>query len=557
IQSYGIFVDIGAAETGLVHVSRLGSLDVSRVQLGDEVSVKVSAREPKLQLSVPTLDLPRQQFVAPVVVLPTADVGAREEETRLGGSLSALPKPLFARVLLQGLNLADLGHLTHVSRSLRSMAVEASNIFWDVCSLCCFHTRARFDEAECILGVGVAIVEEDGRKHLTCDFDPLSQLAFDKLGVRKGVWRNRISYWLPLAIDSHHFVRAASSLSQVLRVLGTGKVAEATRSWGRKPGIGLADADTAGSTMSFDRWLEEREKKSQAAKAKFEAFRAGNLQVMKEPAKEKPQKPSFDPSIVLEVLPKLMTSQVVLLMKGETWASHKALSGYMGFHHLLLSICHAEPTVQVELERRISQFVANEDQRVKSAVPNLGEFICLLSASQKHSWQSVAGPLLTEVFDRNVLWVLKKYPHLAQLSDAGVSRERLRATFQAALVSMRLIMFNAWFLNKVAKPSADTSDSALARYERTKGVPPRHQIEAVHRAVRTICEVDSWEAYFDSLGVERVKPEQLCNWLRQSVRNSAQKGYHKSWHFRSKAGPAKKEEGWDACDQMAEAYESH
>lgn len=553
IQAYGIFVDIGAAEAGLVHVSRLGSLDISQTQLGHEVSVQILAQQPKLQLAGPQSQLAElQSFVVPVQVLPRPEGQAAKDETRLPGSLAALPKPLFARVLLQGLNLADLSHLTHASRSLRAVSEEASSIFWDLRSLCCFHTRTRFDEDGCILGVGVAVTEEDGRNHLTCDFDPISKLAFHQLGVRKGVWKNKISYWLPLAIDAHHFHRATPSLIKVLQVLGTGKVAEQTRSFGRKPGG--SEPPKSIQALSFDEWLESRAKKSEAAKAKFEAFRAGKLE---EKVPEKvpiPTKPSFDAAVVLDVLPKLMNSQVVLLMKGETWASHKALSGYMGFHHLLLSICRDEPAVQAELEKRIENFMAAEEERVKSNVPNLGEFICLIAASMKHDWPSVAGPLLAEVFDRNVLWLLKKYPHLGQLSDVGVSKERLRATFEAALVSMRLIMFNAWFLNNVAKPPGE-EQAPLLRYERTKGVAPRHQIEAVHRAVRRICEVNTWEAYFDSLGVKRIAPMQLCCWLRQSVLNSSRKGYHRPGRFQSRARPVRNDSAWDACDQMAEAWE--
>ena len=265
IQAYGIFVDIGAAEAGLVHVSRLGSLDISQTQLGHEVSVQILAQQPKLQLAGPQSQLAElQSFVVPVQVLPRPEGQAAKDETRLPGNLAALPKPLFARVLLQGLNLADLSHLTHASRSLRAMSEEASSIFWDLRSLCCFHTRTRFDEDGCILGVGVAVTEEDGRNHLTCDFDPISKLAFHQLGVRKGVWKNKISYWLPLAIDAHHFHRATPSLIKVLQVLGTGMVAEQTRSFGRKPG--RSEPPKSIQALSFDEWLESRAKKSEAAK---------------------------------------------------------------------------------------------------------------------------------------------------------------------------------------------------------------------------------------------------------------------------------------------------
>merc|ERR1712187_341436 len=152
----------------------------------------------------------------------------------------------------------------------------------------------------------------------------------------------------------------------------------------------------------------------------------------------------------------------------------------MGFHHILLALCKKYPLLQQAVEERIQLFLSDESQRVKAKVPNLGEFICLLSVSDRYDWSSVAAPLLCEVFDRNVLWLLKRYPHLSELKDSGVSDERLRCTFQCALVSMRLLMFNVWFLNNVAKAphvhynkneeSCWRASCALARYERLKGL---------------------------------------------------------------------------------------
>lgn len=238
-----------------------------------------------------------------------------------------------------------------------------------------------------------------------------------------------------------------------------------------------------------------------------------------------------------------MNSQVVLLMKGEVWASQKALSGYMAFHHMLLALCKRYPHLHKAVEERIERFLSGEEQRVKTKVPNLGEFICLLSVSDQHDWSCVAATLLSEVFDRNVLWLLKRSPHLAELSDVGVSQERLRRTFQSALVSMRLIMFNVWFLNNVAKAphlhydrlhmeACHHASCTLLRYERTKGLPLHSTIEALHRAVKRILAVSSWHDYFDAVGIEHIQPAALCKWLRQSVLGSLRKGYHRDWQFR-------------------------
>jgi len=325
-----------------------------------------------------------------------------------------LPRPAL-REVLRFANLADLSVLRRAAKGLQNQADEAQRLFWDIQALRCFHTRESFLSEGCVLGVGVSIVEGDGRQHLNCDFDPLSFEAFEMLGVRKGVWRNRISYFLPLALDARHFSLAFSKIAAALRELGSGRVAEETRSFGprRRPGV------PGGPELSLDEWLQRRANANAEANRRFQAVLSGQEKLERR-AQARPAEADAG-KFALDVLPKLMNSQVVLLMKGELWASQKALRGYMAFHHLLLAICREKPETQAELERRIESFLSQESERLKSKVPNLGEFICLLSASERYSWDCVAALLLGEVFDRNVLWLVKMHPHLGNLTDHGVT----------------------------------------------------------------------------------------------------------------------------------------
>jgi hypothetical protein len=58
-----------------------------------------------------------------------------------------------------------------------------------------------------------------------------------------------------------------------------------------------------------------------------------------------------------------------------------------------------------------------------------------------------------EMFDRNVLWTLKKYPHLAKTSITEAAKnKRVAETYAATTVSNHLLMFHVYFLKKIARP---------------------------------------------------------------------------------------------------------
>jgi len=267
--------------------------------------------------------------------------------------------------------------------------------------------------------------------------------------------------------------------------------------------------------MTFDEWKEMEEKKKTArraekaarekaiaaeAKERATAERAGisvealRARQARQAMKKLPQKTlDFDVKIALEVLPKLMNSQVVLLMKGDVHASQKALAGYMAFHHQLLMLKQRMPALSNTIEERIFGFIENEEMRTKEAVPNLGEFLCLLSASDKYTWDDIALPVLNETLDRNVLWLLKAHPHL--VSTAVRQEERVRLALKASeVVSRRLLMFNIWFLQNVSHlPHTHVEKGCrccrkaqclLPRYERTKGMPTQSTVSALQQACR-------------------------------------------------------------------------
>merc|ERR1712178_563749 len=191
-------------------------------------------------------------------------------------------------------------------------------------------------------------------------------------------------------------------------------------------------------------------------------------------------------------------------MGGDLHLSTKALEGYMGFHHLLLSILRQFPNLQAKVENKIAIFLRDEQQRTKKACPNIGEFLCLFAVSRRYTWDDVAKAVFKETLDRNASWAIDKFPVLAK---SGISAEmRLEKTFKASIVSIRLLCFNVWFLRNIVFKKYDetaTTESVIneklrngskqclvdkkwQQYEDRKGIPKPSEVEMLQEFMRSM-----------------------------------------------------------------------
>jgi len=230
---------------------------------------------------------------------------------------------------------------------------------------------------------------------------------------------------------------------------------------------------------------------------------------------------------------------VVSVMSGHLYASVMALEGYCAFHHLFLMLLEEFPELKTLVDETISSFIKNSsDNRNKKNYPALGEWIPLLTVTDTYSWQDVASAYLEEMFDRNVLWSLKKFPELVEWtsqdfhSSEPKAQQRLKKTFEASLVSEHLLMFHVYFLDHVARPPAMSLSEVRQLLDLRLGKPTFGMKDQLMRECKVIHSIKNWDQWFRYIHVRPPSESSLLKMFHNALKNSESKNYHKSWQFR-------------------------
>jgi len=254
----------------------------------------------------------------------------------------------------------------------------------------------------------------------------------------------------------------------------------------------------------------------------------------------------FQPWMALAVIPQVMNSFVVSLMRQDDCeeetvprhASERALLGYCSFHHMLLALCARHSEIQQVATDKLRQFI--NGRRLKEDVPDLGQLLIYMTVTEEVAWTELVPAVLHESQVRGVRWLLRDMP---DLEGAVHSQERLQRTFHGRIVSLRLLMFQAYFLCNVARPAGESLGASLARYNRQFGQPTEPQKEGLVRACRGILKVSSWSEFYGAMGFETPSNEELAGELCEAVRQSHDCGYHGASRARDGGQESRKKVG--------------
>ncbi|EPS45064.1 hypothetical protein H072_987 [Dactylellina haptotyla CBS 200.50] len=242
----------------------------------------------------------------------------------------------------------------------------------------------------------------------------------------------------------------------------------------------------------------------------------------------------FTPRMVLDVIPKMMNTLVVLLMDNGEKISSKAIEGYFLLHRLFRAMIAEYPQLQVEVDARIGRVMASEESRMKGSLPSLGNFLPLLSVSEKYSWVTpgLSKAIIGEFFDRAVIWTAREHPRIVNVQSYApkvveANDKYLELWLDAGQVSRRLLVFHVRLLYSIQQKQGVMDEISTAN-DLLFGRPPRPVVEKFQKTVQKIMGLSTWLEFFDALFVRRPTKADLTALLQQSVRNSLRKRYHRA-----------------------------
>ena len=347
--------------------------------------------------------------------------------------------------------------------------LEANNVRFQ--DLCCFVSKSNFNQD--VLGIPLewTVNPKTGKiDYIHSTMELMGKNAF-KIGVRKTTWGETIQGWLPIFLTSQHFSSAQVDIEESFTLLA--------------PLVGLT----------------------------------GSLR--------------FNPLTVLEVLPRLMKTMIVLLVDNGIEDVDGTLRGYCMLHRLFIALVRKYPQLQMEIFKRLQLFLNQPSKRNKHECPDLGNLMPLLSVCDRLGWMDLSPALLGESFARQVLWSCRDVPELAKIQrvrqnvDPG-KRDLLQRIFETSATRRRLFSFHCSFLRLTSGPHGCNLDATASMYDRTLGIPSKHMVGSLRKLLVACQAVTTWPGFFRSVCLTPPTPLQLYNLWADSVKCSLQCRYHTS-----------------------------
>lgn len=234
---------------------------------------------------------------------------------------------------------------------------------------------------------------------------------------------------------------------------------------------------------------------------------------------------NFQPEMILQILPKLMSGILIRLAKGTLHFSFKVLQGYLMFHRLFLAAVKEFPELRGKANERVQKFVSFEEERHKKLVPNLSDFACLLTVLDV-KFDSIFTSYLQEAEARTAAWILKQAPELDCPPNPRIDKERPSKSFDLSASSFKIMLMIKFFNERLTHRNGMSFEEICEKYDNRFGYPTEDLFEEASMAIKQIQKVTSFTGFYLLLGLDAPTDGSINQRLHDAIKRAKQKNYH-------------------------------
>ena len=359
----------------------------------------------------------------------------------------------------------------------------------------CYFSKQGLKQSK-ILGIGLSIKESEVgfQVLLSSQMDILSLDAWNN-GCRIGVWGEKMTHFLPLAMNRKHCEDAHDEILRHLRL-----VCKTYKSIEMKSYHGKERAENPNG-------LERAINKSESLQ-------------------------------MVDTLVTMMNKFVVEFVTGnkDIDASEvncvmceKMVLGYCALHHLLLYLqSKNKKEITSFANRTIEVFKNQKNGCNKWNTRDLGKVLIYLMISSKYQWSDIASRFIEESFTRRTRWFVSPKKHdgrYAQFDTTKFVQGRVGASFQASATGRKLVMFQVWFLK-------NSMNETLHGYNQRLGRPTPAVRNGVVAKAKYIMSSLSYVDYYKDLDFNMYKSYGYASAMDQMLRFAVWNSYCLGYHYK-------------------------
>lgn len=359
----------------------------------------------------------------------------------------------------------------------------------------CYHTKTPLPETSLGVGVSLSRLPRTGEiRNVNPTLDLLSLKAFTKHKVRVSMAGERFTHWLPL-------------------FFGERKVYEIKKQ--------VFDNETQKYKTEV-KTIDPYERFVHLLKNAFCFMSKGST------------RKDFQPSMVLEIMPKLIITHMVDMVNEAKHCSIIAIRRLINFYRLFTMLLELCPDVQEQINKQIESFISDPAKRIKDHAPSLGDLLSFIVVSNKYKMADLLNPYLEEQLDRQAFWIIRQIPELDHTDEANKGKEivmeenRSEVCFKTGMTGFHMTMaffeLTKLFESRYNKKLGDFNSEVDANF----GCLPMGSENAFQDTLKQIKKVDNFKKYYTSIGVDCPDNDALTLRLRQAITNSKDKRYHGS-----------------------------